>query len=69
MSQPYFEQPELASLPSFIVNLEGIAAQMVIDKIEEKKNSLGLTRFGKDRATQILLCELYELRKAQKNKD
>jgi len=48
---------------TFIAKLDGEAAKLVNEKIKEKKEKLGLTMFGKSRAVQILLCELYHMKK------
>jgi len=48
---------------TFIAKLDGCAAELVNNLIKEKKEKLELTMFGKSRAVQILLCELYHLKK------
>lgn len=45
----------------FQVKLTGDAAKLILTKQNEKKEQ-GFERPGKARATQILLCELYNLK-------
>ncbi len=41
--------------------IEGRAAEMIIDKIADINKTKNIT-IGKSRATQLLLCELYNLK-------
>lgn len=45
--------------------LTGDAAQIVLDKIKQMK-SLGTPVFGKERAIQVLLCELSRMKNQKK---
>lgn len=55
MSQPY--EPKVF----FQVKLTGNAAKLILEKQSEKSEN-GLIGIGKARATQILLCEMYQLK-------
>ena len=65
MSQPY-QQQNVEVPMHFRVKLVGNAAELVNEKINEKKNSLGLITYGKRRAVEVLLCELWELKQQMK---
>lgn len=43
----------------FQCELTGCAADMVMNKIKEKQHG-GISKFGKQRAVQALLCELWQ---------
>ncbi len=46
---------------SYVANIEGNAAAMIIDKIAEFRKQKNIT-IGQSRATQLLLCELYNIK-------
>lgn len=52
---------------NYQATIEGFPAEMIIDKIAEISKTKNIT-IGKSRATQMLLCELYNLRLGFKNK-
>lgn len=51
------QEPKL----SFVVDLEGNAASMIIQKIADLRMNNNV-KIGQSRATQLLLCELYNAR-------
>ena len=46
---------------NFVATIEGNAAKMIIDKIADIRKEKNIT-IGQSRATQLLLCELYNAR-------
>lgn len=46
---------------NYVANIEGNAAQMIIDKIADFRKQKNIS-IGQSRATQLLLCELYNLK-------
>lgn len=50
----------------FNCRLTGCAAEMVLQKMKEKKDA-GTYHFGKQRAVQTLLCELWQKREGFKS--
>ncbi len=56
------QEPKL----SFVVDLEGNAAAMVIQKIADLRMNNNV-KIGQSRAAQLLLCELYNARKLNKD--
>lgn len=51
---------------NYVAKIEGRAAEMIIDKMSEMRKQKNIT-ISKSRATQMLLCELFNAR--QLNKD
>lgn len=49
----------------FQCELTDCAADMVMKKIKEKQNG-GVSKFGKQRAVQALLCELWNMKQNKK---
>lgn len=58
----------MAQKINFILSLEGNVAKMVLDKMEQMKIEKGTDRYGKARATKLLLCELWAIRNPDNNK-
>lgn len=46
---------------SYVANIEGNAAAMIIEKIADFRKTKNVT-IGQSRATQLLLCELWNLK-------
>lgn len=53
---------------AYVAKIEGRAAEMIIDKVAEIRKNKNIT-IGKSRATQLLLCELWNLKRTGEQKD
>jgi hypothetical protein len=50
---------------NYVLSIEGNAAQMIIDKVAEcRKRNISISQ---SRATQLLLCELYNAKQLNNN--
>jgi len=52
---------------NYVAHIEGRSAEMIIDKIAEFKKTKNV-KLSNSRATQLLLCELYNIKQGVKDK-